>query len=91
MLIKSVVAAAALTIAALGSPGVAVAAPTHHAAAHAQVSVDRQHRCTHTSSGSCIRGGEFCPQASYGHSGWDAHGRRYVCKGNHTHPHWMKP
>lgn len=47
--------------------------------------------CTHTSSGSCIRGGEFCPRSKYGKSGYDAKGRRYVCKGNRTHPHWMKP
>lgn len=50
------------------------------------------HACTRTSSGtSCIRGGQFCPQSKYGRSGWDAYGRRYVCKGNRTHPHWMRP
>lgn len=49
------------------------------------------HACTQTSSGSCIRGGEFCPQASYGQSGWDAAGTRYVCTGDHTHPHWERP
>ena len=49
------------------------------------------HPCTRTSSGTCIRGGQFCPQRSYGRSGWDAQGRRYVCKGNRTHPHWMRP
>ncbi|MFC6044511.1 hypothetical protein ACFP8W_11775 [Nocardioides hankookensis] len=47
--------------------------------------------CTHTSSGSCIRGGQFCPQSKYGRSGWDAQGRRYVCKGSRSHPHWMRP
>ncbi|HEY0643197.1 MAG TPA: hypothetical protein VGD39_07250, partial [Nocardioides sp.] len=47
--------------------------------------------CTKTSSGSCIRGGQFCPQSSYGRSGYDAYGRRYVCKGDRNHPHWMKP
>jgi predicted secreted protein len=50
-----------------------------------------QHACTTTSSGSCIQGGEFCPQASYGQSGWDAAGRRYVCQGDSTHPHWELP
>ena len=50
-----------------------------------------QHACTRTSSGSCIQGGEFCPQADYGSSGWDASGRRYVCTGDHTHPHWETP
>jgi cytoskeletal protein RodZ len=47
------------------------------------------HTCTKTSSGKCIQGGEFCPQASYGRAGYDANGVRYVCKGDHTHPHWM--
>jgi hypothetical protein len=49
------------------------------------------HACTRTSSGSCIQGGEFCPQSKYGQSGYDNHGHRYVCKGNHTHPHWENP
>lgn len=44
--------------------------------------------CTHTSSGSCIRGGELCPRASYGRTGTDARDRRYVCTGDRTHPHW---
>ncbi|MCL3818972.1 hypothetical protein [Aeromicrobium wangtongii] len=47
--------------------------------------------CTTTSSGTCIRGGQFCPQARYGQSGFDANGRRYVCTGDRTHPHWMTP
>ena len=64
----------------------AMAATTDH-----EASALLAHPCTRTSSGTCIRGGQFCPQASYGHSGWDAHGRRYVCKGDHTHPHWMRP
>jgi hypothetical protein len=46
------------------------------------------HGCTTTSSGSCIRGGEFCPQADYGMVGYDAAGTRYVCKGDPDHPHW---
>ena len=37
-----------------------------------------------------IRGGEFCPRSMYNRAGYDAYGRRYVCKGNRTHPHWMK-
>jgi hypothetical protein len=48
------------------------------------------HACTRTSKGTCIKGGQFCPQAKYGKNGWDASGRRYVCKGDHTHPHWLK-
>ena len=58
--------------------------PVHHTA-------PVSHACTHTSSGSCIRGGEFCPQASYGMTGWDASNRHYVCKGDYTHPHWELP
>lgn len=46
------------------------------------------HACTRTSSGSCIRGGQFCPQASYGLTGYDASGNRYVCTGDRSHPHW---
>jgi Ni/Co efflux regulator RcnB len=49
-----------------------------------------KHACTRTSSGSCIRGGQFCPQASYGQTGWDADNRHYTCKGDHTHPHWER-
>ncbi|HEX4472317.1 MAG TPA: hypothetical protein VH085_10125 [Nocardioides sp.] len=89
-------ATTALSIATLTmgtTAGTAVAAPatSAHGHTHAVWSVDRHHKCTRTSSGTCIRGGEFCPRASYGHSGWDAKGRRYVCKGNHQHPHWEKP
>ena len=85
MKIRALLAATALVGAGL------VAAPTTAQAAHPASYGDRVHPCTRTSSGTCIQGGQFCPQASYGHSGWDAHGRRYVCKGDHTHPHWMLP
>jgi hypothetical protein len=61
----------------------------HHKKKHHAAPV--RHACTHTSSGSCIRGGEFCPQASYGMTGWDAENRHYVCQGDHTHPHWELP
>lgn len=80
---------AALVVALVGLTTVPASAPA--AVSHGHSSAVRTHPCTHTSSGSCIKGGQFCPQASYGDSGWDARGRRYVCKGNHTHPHWMKP
>jgi hypothetical protein len=90
MKLAALSASAFVALATLAGPGAAIAATPHTATAHVMIA-DRHHRCTHTSSGSCIRGGEFCPQADYGHSGWDAKGRRYVCKGNHTHPHWMKP
>lgn len=46
------------------------------------------HSCTRTSSGSCIRAGEFCPQADYGQSGYDAAGDTLVCTGDRTHPRW---
>lgn len=46
------------------------------------------HSCTRTSTGSCIRGGEFCKQSMYGQTGYDAGGRSWVCTGDHTHPHW---
>lgn len=74
--------------ASLVGPGVATsyAADAHH------TSADHVSRaCTKTSSGKCIRGGQFCPKAKYNKSGYDVKGRRYVCKGNRTHPHWMKP
>jgi hypothetical protein len=50
-----------------------------------------QHACTRTSSGSCIQGGEFCPEADYGQYGYDAQGRRYICTGDPSHPHWETP
>lgn len=69
-----------------------VAAPSVAAFASAGDATAQAARpCTRTSSGSCIRGGQFCPQSKYGRSGWDARGRRYVCKGNRAHPHWMLP
>ena len=84
--IRTLIAAFALVGAGLvATPSTAQAAPA------TPYGVDRVHSCTHTSSGSCIRGGQFCPKAKYGKSGWDAKGRRYVCKGNRSHPHWMKP
>ncbi|WP_310963855.1 HNH endonuclease family protein [Nocardioides terrisoli] len=46
--------------------------------------------CTHTSSGSCIRAGEFCKQADYGHTGRDASGNMLVCTGDRTHPRWKR-
>lgn len=47
--------------------------------------------CTTTSSGSCIRGGETCPQASYGRPGRDDDGTEYLCTGDRTHPRWKVP
>jgi hypothetical protein len=49
--------------------------------------VSPTHSCTHTSSGSCIQGGEFCPNASDGLTGYDANGRAHVCRDDH----WRVP
>ena len=72
--------------------GAAFLVPVAPAVAHAGIapapSVAARHACTHTSSGSCIRGGQFCSQSLWKKAGWDARGVRYVCKGNRTHPHW---
>jgi len=83
MKLRTRLSAAVLGGAIVLTGGAASIAPANAAPAH--------HPCTRTSSGSCIRGGEFCKQSQYGHSGWDAKGRRYVCKGNHEHPHWEIP
>jgi hypothetical protein len=85
MTIRPVIAAVAIAFAGL------VAAPAHAATVTDLSTHQLTHPCTRTSTGTCIRGGQFCPQASYGHSGWDAQGHRWVCKGDHTHPHWMHP
>jgi hypothetical protein len=65
--------------------------PHWRAPAKKKPAAGSQHACTHTSSGSCIQGGQFCPQSKYGQNGWDSRGHRYVCKGDHTHPHWETP
>lgn len=75
-------------VAALASATFLAPAAAHADARHGTIS--SLSRCTTTSRGTCIRGGEFCPQASYNKVGYDARGRRYTCKGNRTHPHWMK-
>ncbi|MEV7430406.1 MULTISPECIES: hypothetical protein [unclassified Nocardioides] len=84
LLATSVVAAVTL----VGGPSVAAPAPVGDGAVSVVVA---KKPCTKTSSGTCIKGGQFCPQASYGKSGWDAAGRRWVCKGDKVHPHWLKP
>jgi hypothetical protein len=75
---------------------VTVHTPVHHTSnngpgAQPQPSTGGTHACTRTSSGTCIQGGQFCPQASYGHAGYDANGHRYICRGDRVHPHWMLP
>jgi hypothetical protein len=46
------------------------------------------HACTKTSTGKCIRAGEFCAKADYGQSGYDGDGHRLTCTGSRSHPHW---
>jgi hypothetical protein len=67
------------------------AAARARASAAAAAQAPAAHACTTTSSGSCIQGGEFCPQASYGQFGYDADGTRYECTGDSVHPHWEGP
>jgi hypothetical protein len=76
---RSSIVAFVLTTSAISGAGIAITAESASAAT-----------CTKTSTGKCIKGGQFCPQAKYKKVGIDAKGRRYVCKGDHTHPHWMK-
>ncbi|WP_300678963.1 hypothetical protein [Nocardioides sp.] len=83
-MLTALVFASALLVAPVATAPTNAATTTHAAV------VTAKHSCTRTSSGSCIRGGQFCPRASYGKSGYDAKGRRYKCKGSRTHPHWMK-
>jgi hypothetical protein len=49
--------------------------------------------CTTTSSGTCIRGGEFCPTADEGTTGTDGAGRTYFCedKTGSGRDHWETP
>ena len=92
---KSALAAAAFVLVTPGA--VLVSAPTASAVGtststtNVSVAAAAHHKCTKTSSGHCIKGGQFCPKAKYHKSGWDAQNRRYVCKGSKSHPHWMKP
>ncbi|MDN4162617.1 hypothetical protein [Nocardioides abyssi] len=85
LLATSVVAAMTL----VGGPTAAARAPVHVADASSYVVAKKP--CTKTSSGTCIKGGQFCPQKSYGKSGWDAKGVRWVCKGDKVRPHWLRP
>jgi len=79
MKFRSAIVAFVLTSSALSGAGIAVTVDSASAAT-----------CTKTSSGTCIKGGQFCPKAKYKKAGYDAKGRKYVCKGSSSHPHWMK-
>jgi hypothetical protein len=46
------------------------------------------HSCTLTSTGNCIKAGEFCPKADYGQTGYDANGDPLTCTGDAAHPRW---
>ena len=46
------------------------------------------HACTRTSTGKCIKAGEFCPAADYGRTGYDGSGVKLICTGTKSHPHW---
>lgn len=50
-----------------------------------------QHACTRTSTGKCIKAGEFCPAADYGQTGYDGDGARLICTGSRSHPQWRRP
>ncbi len=67
-----------------------LAAPTEAATSAA---ADAPAGCTTTRSGSCIRGGEFCPRASEGATGNDGQGVTYVCRDSNSngHLHWETP
>ena len=48
------------------------------------------HGCTRTSSGKCIKAGQFCPAADYGHIGHDTNGNKLICTGRRSRPRWAK-
>ncbi len=79
MKIRSSIVAFVLTTTAISGAGVAITAESASAVT-----------CTKTSTGTCIKGGQFCPKAKYKKAGIDAKGHKYVCKGDKDHPHWMK-
>lgn len=82
-----IVIALALAL-ALVAPTTAVAHASPSASGHpGLVSVGAKHKCTKTSTGKCIRVGQFCPNAKQGKRGWDSQGRVYIC----TTKHWRKP
>jgi hypothetical protein len=85
---RFVVAGAVPHRAAPVAPPPAPRHPHRHRHASGGSPLATRHSCTTTSSGSCIEGGEFCPQASYGHVGYDAEGRKYTCTGDTERPHW---
>jgi hypothetical protein len=91
MYLRSILAAFALIAAGLLAPSAATAAPVRSVdSSHALFAA--KHACTKTSSGRCIKGGQFCPKAKRGKFGWDAQGKKWKCKktGSST-SNWKKP
>jgi hypothetical protein len=80
-----------ISLAAAAAPAPAPRTPSRLAVPAPRTTSAARTACTTTSSGSCIRGGQFCPKAKYGQSGYDASGTRYVCSGDSSHPHWLAP
>jgi len=73
----------------LGTPAPPAPPPSTPAPAPAPTTAAPiQHGCTTTTSGSCIRAGQFCKKALYGSTGYDATGRALRCTGDSSHPHW---
>jgi hypothetical protein len=82
---RTLFAALAIIFGSFLAPSAATAATAHNGMAAAK------HTCTKTSTGSCIKRGQFCPKAKKGHVGWDNKGRKNVCRGAGSHPHWRAP
>ena len=76
---RSILAACALIVAGLLIPSTATAAPVGIRGFRSQP-IAAKHACTKTSSGKCIKGGQFCPKAKRGKFGWDAQGKKWKCK-----------
>jgi hypothetical protein len=91
VVVRKRVASALLAVGLLGTVATAQPARAADPALHPAPAAGSHHACTLSSSGKCIRGGQFCSVRQYGRSGWDAQGRRWVCKGSRSRPHWLKP
>ena len=90
MYVRTILAALAVIVAGFAAPSAALAAPTNAADA-ARATVAAKHACTKKPNGACITRGQVCPRAKKGHVGWDNRGRKNICRGAGTHPHWRKP
>lgn len=86
MKIRILLAALAAVLAGLALPGTAIASSSSSTAHHPSAA---RHACTRHGNGKCVKRGQRCAKNLRGHSAYDNHGRRNVCKGKH--PHWRKP